>query len=117
MPEGSKTLSKQSVLKDGEEFLLDGKLADIKLSFGWGAPGFDVDASLAVYDSNQKCVDVVWWDKKKSRFCSVVHLNDDTTGAQEGDNEAIEVTNAIVPDDSLSDYALRLYLSHVSVAA
>lgn len=91
LPEGAKSVEKAAALKVDDDFLLDGKLADIKLSFGWKAPGIDVDASLAMYDADYKCVDVVWWDKMTSRFCSLRHVFDDRTGEKEGDNETIEV--------------------------
>lgn len=90
-PQESLQLDHVTEIENGGEFLLDGKMADIKLSFGWKAPGIDVDASLAMYDAAGKCVDVIWWDKMTSRFCSIKHVNDDQTGASEGDNEIIEV--------------------------
>lgn len=90
-PQEALTTEHPTSIENGGEFLLDGKMADIKLSFGWKAPGIDVDASLAMYDSAGKCVDVIWWDKMTSRFCSIKHVNDDQTGESEGDNEIIEV--------------------------
>lgn len=118
-PQGSVSLDGPTALESGGEFLLDGKLADIKLAFSWKAPGVDVDASLAMYDGAGKCIDVIWWDKKTSRFCAIKHLGDDLTGEQEGNNELIEINIDEMPPSvhymiaMVSVYSKGKFLSNV----
>ncbi|GMH36836.1 hypothetical protein BSKO_04709 [Bryopsis sp. KO-2023] len=119
VPQGSVSLDAPTALEAGGEFLLDGKLADIKLAFGWKAPGVDVDASLAMYNSAGKCIDVIWWDKKTSRFCAIKHLGDDLTGEQEGNNELIQINIDEMPPSvhymiaMVSVYSKGKYISNV----
>jgi len=57
-------------------------------------PDIDVDLSLAVYNKDRTCVDVIWWDKTHSHYVSSSHLNDDRNGTPlEGTdtNEEIKV--------------------------
>lgn len=73
------------------QYLIDGRVGTLNVAFDWDAAAVDLDASAIVYDDKLRRVDVVWWDKKTSKFLSVAHLGDDQTGDKKGDKEVIQV--------------------------
>ena len=97
-PKNAGALKECVELKAGEDYLLDGRVKNGKIGCSWKADGIDVDASLAVYDGNHKCLDVIWWDKTHSHYVSAKHLHDDRDGkAVEGTdvNEIIAVSSIL----------------------
>ena len=95
-------------MKSNQDYLIDGRVGTLHVAFDWDAPTVDLDASVTVFDDKLSRVDVVWWDKKTSKYLSVRHLGDDKTGDKKGDKELIEVS--IVLCDTLKVLKMRKQL-------
>ena len=80
LPKNAGSLESCVQLQPNDTYLLDGRVKMGKIGCGWKADGIDVDVSLAMYNVDMKCVDVLWWDKKRSHYVSATHLNDDRNG-------------------------------------
>jgi tellurium resistance protein TerZ len=67
--------------------------------FGFGAKSqaVDLDASVVMFDEENRPVDVVWFRQLKSRDGSITHTGDNRTGAGDGDDEQIVVDLRTVP--------------------
>lgn len=90
-PRNASSVSKTMNLVPTAQYLIDGRVGTLNVAFDWDAAAVDLDASAIVYDDKLRRVDVVWWDKKTSKFLSVAHLGDDQTGDKKGDKEVIQV--------------------------
>src|SRR5450830_1963972 len=101
-------------LQKGQKISLDkeagGSLSRVVMGLGWdaikkkGLFGFgartesvDLDASCLLFDENGHAVDAVWFSQLKSRDGSIVHTGDNRTGADDGDDEQINVDLSKVP--------------------
>eukprot|EP00803_Ostreobium_quekettii_P006677 evm.model.scf_192EXC.9 EVM.evm.TU.scf_192EXC.9 scf_192EXC:102158-106558(+) len=96
-PTRAGVINETAKLSADGQYVIDGRVSTLKIAFDWEAKNVDVDASVAVFDDQFNRVDVVWWDKKTSKYCSVHHLGDERTGEKKGDKEVIEVELARVP--------------------
>eukprot|EP00210_Caulerpa_lentillifera_P003843 g3671.t1 len=88
-------------LTAADEYLIDGRVKQVQLGFSWTTNQVDVDASLAAFDAEHKCRDVVWWDKKYSHYLSAELMNDDRTGEKPENssvNETIQINFATIPN-------------------
>jgi len=66
--------------------------------FGGGEQEIDLDASCILFDASGSLVDVVWFNRLKSKDGSIVHTGDNRTGDGDGDDEKIRVNLSRVPD-------------------
>lgn len=57
--------------------------------FGGGSQEIDLDASAVLFDANKTPVDVVFFQRLKSKDGSIIHTGDNRTGAGDGDDEQI----------------------------
>ena len=80
VPKSAGALDACAELSLGEDYLIDRRVVRGRIACGWKTDGVDVDVSLAAYDCEKKCVDVIWWDKKRSRYVSCTHHHDDRQG-------------------------------------
>lgn len=104
MPAHAGALDTCRELRVGDDYLIDGRVSHGEVACGWNAAEVDVDVSLAAYNSNQKCVDVIWWDKKHSHYVACTHRNDDRHGISIKDtsvNEQISVRLILPPHFSI----------------
>lgn len=58
----------------------------------------DLDLSCVMYDSNNDRIDCIWYAQLGSKCGSIRHKGDDTTGWNEGDDEAISVNLNQLPE-------------------
>ena len=102
-------------LQKGQKISLEkeagGALSRVTMGLGWdvakskGFFGFgggkgeaiDLDASVVMFDDDNRPVDVVWFRQLKSKDGSIVHTGDNRTGAGDGDDEQIIVDLRSVP--------------------
>ncbi|MES3024977.1 MAG: TerD family protein [Pseudomonadota bacterium] len=84
----------------------DPNLTQVLIGLGWEARAtqghdFDLDASLFMVQENGKVRgdhDFIFYNQLKSTCGAVEHTGDNKTGAGEGDDEALKITLAGVPD-------------------
>lgn len=96
-PRNAGNVNQMVTMKSNQDYLIDGRVGTLHVAFDWDAPTVDIDASVTVFDDKLGRVDVVWWDKKTSKYLSVRHLIDDKTGDKKGDKEVIEVGLQALP--------------------
>lgn len=65
--------------------------------FGFGGGSIDLDASLVLFDEQNKEVDSVWFGQLRSKDGSISHSGDNRTGDGDGDDETIKVDLQRVP--------------------
>ena len=64
---------------------------DLFVGLGWEAPGgVDLDASIIIFDSNHKKLDVVYFGNK-TYGNAIKHRGDNMTGVGKGDDERIDI--------------------------
>lgn len=69
--------------------------------FGGGASSggdIDLDASVVLFNDQNKVIDVVYFGQLKSKDGSITHTGDNRTGAGDGDDEQIIVDLSKVPE-------------------
>ncbi len=99
-------------LQKGQKISLDkeagGSLSKIVMGLGWDArkkktffgskdQEIDLDASCAMFDDQNRPVDIIFFGQLNSRDGSIKHTGDNRTGAGEGDDEQIIVDLTKVP--------------------
>lgn len=67
--------------------------------FGLGGGSIDLDASLVLFDDQNKQVDAVSFQQLRSKDGSIVHSGDNRTGDGDGDDETIKVDLQRVPSN------------------
>lgn len=67
--------------------------------FGFGGGSIDLDASLVLFDDQNKQVDAVSFQQLRSKDGSIVHSGDNRTGDGDGDDETIKVDLQRVPSN------------------
>lgn len=65
--------------------------------FGFGGGSIDLDASLVLFDEQNKELDSVWFGQLRSKDGSISHSGDNRTGDGDGDDETIKVDLQSVP--------------------
>jgi tellurium resistance protein TerD len=83
----------------------DPNLREVLVGLGWAArssngAGFDLDASLFMLQENSRVRgdhDFIFYNQLKSTCGAVEHTGDNKTGAGEGDDEALKIKLAEVP--------------------
>lgn len=74
---------------------------------------FDADASVILYDANNKHVETVYFGNKESSNKSIVHGGDNLTGEGEGDDEVIMVNLNNVPEKvNKLVFVVNIYQGH-----
>lgn len=95
-------------LSKGQRVSLDKSVTMARIGLGWdinrydGGQDFDLDACVFLLDANGKVMkdeDFVFYNNTSARNGAVVHTGDNRTGEGDGDDEAILIDFAKVPDE------------------
>ena len=95
-------------LSKGQRVSLDKSVTMARIGLGWdinrydGGQDFDLDACVFLLDANGKVMkdeDFVFYNNTSARNGAVVHTGDNRTGAGDGDDEAILIDFAKIPDE------------------
>lgn len=95
-------------LSKGQRVSLDKSVTMARIGLGWdinrydGGQDFDLDACVFLLDANGKVMkdeDFVFYNNTSARNGAVVHTGDNRTGEGDGDDEAILIDFAKIPDE------------------
>lgn len=77
----------------------------VSVGLGWDTK-CDVDSSVLLFDSSQKCVDNIFFGNKQNSNGSVIHHGDNLTGEGEGDDETITIDLQKLPNNVKTIWAV-----------